>query len=70
MNNLVTFHNIVPSRFTAIELCDLSVAIQEAIKQCDERINSCNELGIDTLIWDHKKASLTRSLDKLTFKYQ
>ena len=62
-------HNIVPARFTIMELVDITMALQNAIKECDEMIEGRISLGMDTSLWTEKRERVIKAMEKLTYKY-
>lgn len=62
-------HNIVPARFTIMELVDITIALQNTIKECDEMIEGRISLGMDTSLWTEKRERVIKSMEKLTYKY-
>ena len=45
------------------------MALQNAIKECDEMIEGRISLGMDTSLWTEKRERVIKSMEKLTYKY-
>ena len=62
-------HNIVPARFTIMELIDITMALQDTMKECDQMVKDRQALKMDASLWLDKRERVIKAIEKLTYKY-